>query len=207
MAIPADPKTPNDAEASRHATSVNPNRIGFDSQKFDFAQARERCAGAMLRFNFQPADIDPVDQITLWLDVVDPARTRHPIATGGSVEPIPRPPRDIRTYDQALLSAATGCDVPRGWNPVIPNIQPPLVLEYGLRVRIHPSAFLNYGCKILDTPVSCITIGANCMLGPGVSLNGARHALPATTDGHRGTYGGPITIEDDVWISGHCIIL
>ncbi|KAM0279189.1 hypothetical protein ACHAQH_004733 [Verticillium albo-atrum] len=91
--------------------------------------------------------------------------------------------------------------------PAAPFVKPPLYVDYGLRVHVHPTAFINRGCTILDTPVADVRIGAHCNVGPNVSFYGVTHPLVRGVDGKRTSAGKPITIGDGVWIGGGVIIL
>lgn len=80
-------------------------------------------------------------------------------------------------------------------------------MDYGLRVHIDPSAFINTGCIILDTPVTDVRIGANCNFGPRVSIYSVSHPLRAGSDGKLQSSGKPVIIGDRVWICGGATIL
>lgn len=74
-------------------------------------------------------------------------------------------------------------------------------MDYGLRVHIDRSTFINRGCKILDTPVADITVGKRCLFGPDVSIVSVSHPLnPVERVRVNPSRGKPVTIGDDVWI-------
>lgn len=58
-----------------------------------------------------------------------------------------------------------------------PLIQGPFFVDYGLRLRIGSTSFVNQGCRILDSPVADVVIGEGCTLGPDVSIYGVNHPL------------------------------
>lgn len=46
-----------------------------------------------------------------------------------------------------------------------PYLKPPVHIDYGTRLEIAPSTFINRNCMILDTPVRSVKIGARCLIG------------------------------------------
>ena len=90
---------------------------------------------------------------------------------------------------------------------LMPTIKPDIFIEYGLRVRIDPEAFINKGCVILDSPVADVTIGAGTSLGPRVSIYSVNHSLAQDANGKRSTLGEPVTIGDGCWIGGGTTIM
>ncbi|KAI1857360.1 uncharacterized protein JN550_013240 [Neoarthrinium moseri] len=90
---------------------------------------------------------------------------------------------------------------------IIPDIKPGILMEYGLRVRIHPTVGINYHCTIIDSPVADIDIGPHVLIGPHVKLFSVGHSLASDEAGDRTVYAGPITIEAGVWVGGNSTIL
>ena len=90
-----------------------------------------------------------------------------------------------------------------------PQIKGPITIDYGLQLLIDPSCFLNRGCFIGDNPDSPVTIGANTILGPGVTINSVTH--PTDWRERRGRHGpslaGPVTIGEDCYIGSNVVIL
>ena len=67
-------------------------------------------------------------------------------------------------------------------------INPPFYCDYGKNIEVGKNFFANYNCTILD--VAKVVIGDNCQIAPNVSI-----------------YTGiGITIGDNVWIGGDCVI-
>lgn len=58
-----------------------------------------------------------------------------------------------------------------------PYIKPPLYMDYGSKVEIGTTTFINRGCKILDTPVRSVKIGERCLIGPDLSIYAVSHPL------------------------------
>ncbi|XDG08027.1 hypothetical protein ABKA04_007642 [Annulohypoxylon sp. FPYF3050] len=91
------------------------------------------------------------------------------------------------------------------------KVQAPFHIDYGLRVFIHETAYIERNCTITDTPVADVKIGKYVSIGPNVSIVSA--APPPTkmnidnlARGHRELLGEPITISDGVWIGASAII-
>ena len=51
-----------------------------------------------------------------------------------------------------------------------------------------------------------VTIGANCLFGPGVHIYTATHPMDAATRRSGVEFARPVTIGDDVWVGGGTII-
>ncbi|GCE51246.1 maltose O-acetyltransferase [Thermosporothrix hazakensis] len=84
-------------------------------------------------------------------------------------------------------------------------IEPPFRCDYGYTIHVGENFYANYDCVILDT---CpVTIGKNCMLGPGVHIYTATHPVEAHERIKGLEYGKPVTIGDNVWIGGRAIIM
>ncbi|KAL7621119.1 hypothetical protein AAE478_008432 [Parahypoxylon ruwenzoriense] len=86
-----------------------------------------------------------------------------------------------------------------------PTIKTPFYVEYGLRVDIHPSAFIDRGCKIFDTPVAKILISDGCSIGPDVTILSAGPPHPSSRLDGSAT-GAPITIHSRAVIGGRALI-
>lgn len=84
-------------------------------------------------------------------------------------------------------------------------IEPPFYCEYGKNIEIGENFYANTGCVMLD--VGKITIGNNVFFGPNVSILTAGHPIHPESRNSRYEYGIPITIGDNVWIGGNCVIL
>jgi acetyltransferase-like isoleucine patch superfamily enzyme len=131
-------------------------------------------------------------------------RPRFHILTGRSII---RPARD-RSDDS---SAAITHDMTFR-NPTLkaqtPFVKPPFYVDYGLRVRIGGSTFINRSCMIMDTPVADVIIGERCNIGPNCCIVSVGHALRAEERaGKQSSIGKPITIGDHVWIGANVTVL
>ncbi len=83
-------------------------------------------------------------------------------------------------------------------------IEPPFRCDYGYNIHVGESFYANFGCVVLD--VCRVTIGRNCMLGPGVHIYTATHPLDATERTSGDEYGKSVTIGDDVWVGGRAVL-
>lgn len=91
----------------------------------------------------------------------------------------------------------------------IPCTPPPQQLDYPLTPtpRLGKGTYVNFNSTWLDTCL--ITVGARTLIGPSCSFYAATHPIdPALRNGTRGPEGGkPITIGEDCWFGGNCIVL
>lgn len=83
--------------------------------------------------------------------------------------------------------------------------EPPFHCEYGNHITVGENFYANIGCIMLD--VAKITIGKNVMFGPNVSIYTAGHPIHPDSRNSGYEYGIPVTIGDNVWIGGSCVIL
>ena len=85
-----------------------------------------------------------------------------------------------------------------------PIINPPFFCDYGNHIHVGKNFFANYNCTILD--VAKVVIGDNCQIAPNVSIYTAGHPVHPATRNTMYEYGIGITIGDNVWIGGDCVI-
>ena len=83
-------------------------------------------------------------------------------------------------------------------------IEPPFRCDYGYNIHIGKRFFANFDCVILD--VCPVTIGDNCMFGPGVHIYTATHPINPDARRAEAEYGKPVTIGNTVWIGGRAVI-
>lgn len=83
--------------------------------------------------------------------------------------------------------------------------EPPFHCEYGKHIQIGENFYANVNCIMLD--VAKITIGDNVFFGPNVSLYTAGHPIHYESRNSGYEYGIPITIGNNVWIGGSCVVL
>lgn len=84
-------------------------------------------------------------------------------------------------------------------------IKPPFHCDYGFNIHVGKNFFANFDCVMLDA--APITIGDNCLLGPQTCFYTVNHPMDAKTRVANYVYGRPITIGDNVWFGGNCVVL
>ncbi|KAK3934617.1 trimeric LpxA-like protein [Diplogelasinospora grovesii] len=164
--------------------------IAFPAGNDDFRAARNRCAQACRRFNNTPEDAAPELRSSRWLDIVRPARERTEDAVNGTVV----------THDMTFRNPALTAQTP--------FVKPPFYVDYGLRLRVAGSTFINRGCMIMDTPVADVVIGDHCNVGPNCCIVSVSHALqPDERCSKRDSIGKSVRVGDHVWIGANVTIL
>lgn len=83
--------------------------------------------------------------------------------------------------------------------------EPPFHCEYGTHISLGNNFYANAYCVMLD--VGQITIGDDVLFGPNVSLYTAGHPVHPVSRKSGYEYGIPITIGNNVWIGGSCVVL
>ncbi len=76
--------------------------------------------------------------------------------------------------------------------------------DYGGNIEVGENFYCNYGVCILD--VCKVKIGDNCLIAPQVGIYTACHPIDRATRISGLELGKPITIGDDCWLGGGCII-
>jgi len=85
------------------------------------------------------------------------------------------------------------------------NIEPPFYFDYGCNIYVGENFYANYAVTILD--VAPVRIGKNCLIGPNVGIYAAGHPLNVHERCELGVeFGKPVTIGDNCWLGGHCVI-
>ena len=84
-------------------------------------------------------------------------------------------------------------------------IKPPFYCDYGFNLHVGKKFFANFACVMLD--VAPITIGDNCLIGPECGFYTVNHPMDSKTRVANYVYGKPITVGDNVWFGGHCVVL
>ncbi|SEN85843.1 maltose O-acetyltransferase [Sphingomonas gellani] len=85
------------------------------------------------------------------------------------------------------------------------TVRPPFHCDYGYNIHLGESAFLNFGCIVLD--VARVDIGAGTQIGPGVQILTADHPREPALRARALEFGRPIRIGANVWIGGGALIL
>jgi maltose O-acetyltransferase len=84
------------------------------------------------------------------------------------------------------------------------DVEPPFRCDYGYNVHVGADFYANFDCVFLD--VCRISIGDNCLLGPGVHVYTATHPREPEERAEGLEYGEPVTVGDDVWIGGRAVL-
>lgn len=85
-----------------------------------------------------------------------------------------------------------------------PSIEHNFHCDLGENIYVGDNFYAGYNCTILD--IAEVRIGDNCMLGPNVGIYTAGHFIEPK-DRYKSGYAIPITIGNDVWVGGSCVIL
>ncbi|YCM43658.1 sugar O-acetyltransferase [Verrucomicrobiaceae bacterium 227] len=84
------------------------------------------------------------------------------------------------------------------------TIEPNFRCDYGYNIHVGENFYANFDLVILD--VCEVRIGKNCLIGPQVGIYAATHPLDVKERRAGWESGAPITLGDDVWLGGHCVI-
>jgi maltose O-acetyltransferase len=84
-------------------------------------------------------------------------------------------------------------------------IEPTISFDYGYNIFVGENFYCNFHNVFLD--ICPITIGDNCMFGPNVQLYTASHPLEPGKRNSGQEFGKPISIGDNVWIGGSCVVV
>ncbi|KAB2573958.1 putative acetyltransferase [Lasiodiplodia theobromae] len=123
------------------------------------------------------------------------------IVTTGSITP---------PCEDELENIATGRNSNNPFSKGAPYVKPPIHIDYGTRLQIGASTFINRNFTVSDTPILPVTIGERCLIGPNTSIYAVGHPLDYRE--RAGPLGAPsiassVIIEDDCWIGGSVIIM
>ena len=84
-------------------------------------------------------------------------------------------------------------------------IKPPFHCDYGFNIHVGKKFFANYDCVILDC--APVIIGDHCLMGPQTCIYTVSHPMDVKTRVADYVYGTPVTIGDNVWFGGNCVVL
>jgi len=108
-------------------------------------------------------------------------------------------PFDDEAGKAALLAQVLGRPLPSRV-----TIYPPFFTDHGLRLELAERVFINQNCTFLD--YAGISLAERVMVAPRVTFITVGH--PVDTDDRRvWLTGGPITVEENVWIGAGATIL
>ncbi|KAK4247467.1 trimeric LpxA-like protein [Corynascus novoguineensis] len=175
------------ASSPDEADSPHFPEVIFPAGNSDFRAVRNRCAQACREFNNTPDDADPEERSQKWLDIVRPDRDR----TEDRVLAV--------THDQTFANPTLQAKTP--------FVKPPVYIDYGIRLHVGGSTFINRNCMIMDTPVADVVIGEGCNIGPNCCIIGVTHPVRLDERLQKHSIGQPVRIGDNVWIGANVTIL
>lgn len=76
--------------------------------------------------------------------------------------------------------------------------------DFGYNIHVGENFYAGFNCTILD--VAEVRIGSNCLIAPNVGIYTTGHDINPLSR-HKKGFAKPITIGDNVWIGGNCVIL
>lgn len=107
------------------------------------------------------------------------------------------PPDDAARLDSMIknILGKTGKNV---------HVEQPFHCDYGYTITVGENFYANYNFTVLD--VGRVIIGENVMIAPNVSIYTAGHPIHPDSRNSGYEYGIPVTIGNNVWIGGSCVI-
>ena len=105
----------------------------------------------------------------------------------------------VRAARQAILRELFGPMGERVW------IEAPLQVSYGYNVSFGDDVFVNVGFTLVDDIE--VTIGSRVMIAPNVTISVTGHPVHPELRSGMAQFSAPVTIEDDVWLGAHVVIL
>lgn len=100
---------------------------------------------------------------------------------------------------QALLREIFGAMGERVW------IEAPLQVSYGYNVTFGDDVFVNVGFTLVDDIE--VRIGSRVMIAPNVTITVTGHPVHPELRSGMSQFSAPVTVEDDVWLGAHVVIL
>lgn len=90
-----------------------------------------------------------------------------------------------------------------------PLVRSPFWIDYGLKVRVASSAFIDRNCYIQDNPMNVVSIGEGSWIGHGVHICSVKHDTDWRNRAgvHGPALGAPIVIGEDCLIGSRAVIL
>ncbi|WP_137166606.1 sugar O-acetyltransferase [Salinimonas lutimaris] len=83
--------------------------------------------------------------------------------------------------------------------------EPPLRANWGKHTYVGKQVYANFNLTLVDD--TTITIGDYVMFAPNVTLATAGHPIEPGLRRHVGQFNMPVTIENNVWIGAHTVVL
>ena len=83
--------------------------------------------------------------------------------------------------------------------------EPPLRANWGKHTHVGKQVYANFNLTLVDD--TTIIIGDYVMFAPNVTLATAGHPIEPGLRRHVGQFNMPVTIENNVWIGAHTVVL
>lgn len=172
----------------------------MDLRKLDLEENRRRMRNGQLYFSFAPDLIADRKRCSLACKAFNAAADvprRRLIELFQAIQndktPLP-PPAPTPEEDENLLANYVWCDGP-------------IKMDYGYNVKFGENVYVNSNSTWVDS--SPITVGARTLIGPNCSFYSGNHPTDSRVrNGMNGPEdGAPITIGEDCWFGGNCIVL
>ena len=84
-------------------------------------------------------------------------------------------------------------------------VEPSFWCDYGFHIEVGENFYANHNCVILDG--AKVTFGDNVFIAPNCGFYTAGHPIDAKQRRDGLEYAAPITVGNDVWFGGNCIVL
>lgn len=135
----------------------------------------------------------------LWIDGFNPVYTAELQRTEKACHRLNSLPPDAVEERNSIIRSLLG-SIGEGF-----TLHSPFRCDFGRNITIGSRFVGNFNLTILDE--ERVSIGDNVFIGPNVSIFTIEHALVARQRNHGVMRALPVTIADDVWIGGQCVIL
>ncbi len=112
------------------------------------------------------------------------------------------------TYNNTKLSRDEQIKYLNNWLGAIGNhslIKPPFNCDFGFNIEVGNNTVININSVMFDREK--ISFGDNVMVGPNCAFYTSIHPMDSKTRNEGMMLAEPITIENDVWLSGNVTVL
>ncbi|KAF7560831.1 hypothetical protein G7046_g3325 [Stylonectria norvegica] len=172
---------------SKKVKADSSSEVYFQAGNDSFREARNKCSHAIRVFNDMGREAPAAQRVKAWKGVVNQGITNN-------TDELVTATAEISFKDPSIVPSA-------------PLVIAPIFMDYGLRVHIAPTAFINRSCTILDTPVADVYIGEHANIGPNVTIVSVSHSMGLDSKSKRLSSGKDVKIGDGAWIGAEATIL
>lgn len=85
------------------------------------------------------------------------------------------------------------------------DIQPGFHCDWGKNISVGANFTANYNVTILD--IAPVTVGDNCMFGPGTMISAVTHPVDGARRRGRIAQAKPVTIGNDMWLAANVSVM